>query len=449
MLRAPKQSIRDTLKCVIVGNGVAGFSAAADLRRLAPQGEIILISAEPFPLYSACVLPNYVSGEISRDRVFIKKEEDYRHLGIQAQWGRVVERIDPMAREVALDGGTRIPYNKLVLATGSESISFGKGPPGVFKLKTLADADAIVNHGGRKAVVVGAGPIGLEIGIALRMRGVRVTILEKLDQVLPLGLDPPGAARVEKILREKGIEIATGEYCEEVLGTDRLEGVATNKRELICDTLVWAVGMRPRSDLARQAGAQIGKKNGIRVNAHLETSLPDIYACGDCVESPDILTGEPYPNLFWHNARRQGIIVARNCAGWSSAYAGSQNLLNIDVFGNHVAGFGFTASNLRPFQDIPAFSGQPMEVTVIEREQRESYFRLVILGDRCLGGQFINPGQGVGLIWSLIQKRQSIRELLKNLEKEEWLRFQPWMKRIKAYWATGQNLRSWSFPLHP
>ena len=90
-------------KYVIVGNGAAGFTAAAHLRYLAPRAEIIMVSAESVPLYSACVLPAYVSGEISRDRVFIKKEEDYRQLGIQTQWGRVVERIDPAEKEVALD----------------------------------------------------------------------------------------------------------------------------------------------------------------------------------------------------------------------------------------------------------------------------------------------------------------------------------------------------------
>ena len=319
-----------------------------------------------------------------------------------------------------------MPYDKLVLATGSEALSFGRKPRGVFKLKTLADADEILKHGGRKAVVVGAGPIGLEIGIALLRLGARVTILEKFDQVLPLGLDAPGAARVEKVLRDKGIEVATGESCEEVLGADRLEGVTTDRRELGCDILVWAVGMRPKSDLARQAGAQIGKRNWIRVNERLETNLPDVYACGDCVESPDILTGEPYPNLFWHNARRQGAVVARNCAGLPTAYPGSQNLLNLDVFGNHVAGFGFTVSTLRQFRDIPAFTGQAMDPAVIEKEGAGSYFRLVILGDRCWGGQFINPGREIGLIWSLIQKKQQIGPLREILAKKEWLQHHPW-----------------------
>jgi NADH oxidase (H2O2-forming) len=305
----------------------------------------------------------------------------------------------------------------------------------------LKDADEILKHGGKKAVVIGAGPIGIEIGIALFKRGYRVSMIEMMEHVLPLGLDVKGASKVRSMLEERGIEVFTGERSEEALGKEEVEGIKTNQRELECDTLIWAVGMRPRVELAKQGGIQIGEKGGIRVNSHMETSIPDIYACGDCVESNDILTGEPYPNLFWHNANQQGIVVARNCAGLSTEYPGSQNLLNVDVFGNHVAGFGFTEAALNRFRGIKAFDGKLTDISIIEREKNGTYYRLVIVGDRCMGAQFINVDlsqRAMGLIWSLMLRKRSVGGLLKILENEEFLCHKPWLRRLRPFFMGGE-----------
>jgi NADH oxidase (H2O2-forming) len=243
------------------------------------------------------------------------------------------------------------------------------------------------------------------------------------------------------MLEERGIEIFTGERSEETLGKDQVEGIKTNKRELDCDTLIWAVGMRPRVELAKQGGIEIGEKGGIKVNSWMETSIADIYACGDCVESNDILTGEPYPNLFWHNANQQGMVVARNCAGVSTDYPGSQNLLNVDVFGNHVAGFGFTEAALNRFRGIKAFNGKLADISIIEREKNGTYYRLVIVGDRCMGAQFINVDlsqRAMGLIWSLMLRKRSVEGLLKILRDEKLLCHKPWLRRLRPFFMGGE-----------
>jgi NADH oxidase (H2O2-forming) len=168
----------------------------------------------------------------------------------------------------------------------------------------------------------------------------------------------------------------------------------------------------------------------------METNLPDIYACGDCIESNDILTGESYLHLFWHNANRQGSVAARNSAGFTSEYHGSQNTLNVDVFGNHVAGFGFTESALNRFKDVKAFGGKLPPLSIIEREKNGSFYRLVMAGDRCMGGQFINPGEmsrGVGLLWSYMAQKRSVKELLKILGNEEMMKHKPWTRRLKPF----------------
>lgn len=423
------------MKVVVIGNGIGGFSAASSIRHLDDQCDVTIISSEKTPLYSACALPDYISGEISREHVFVKSDQDYERAGIHPLFGFEVKEIDPVAREVKMDDDACLSFDKLVLATGSEAIILGDRKRGVFKLRTLKDADDILNHGGKKAVVVGAGPIGIEIGIALQSRGYEVTIVEMMDNVLPLGLDEKGAGRVKTILEEHGISVFNGECSEKILGKDQVEGIVTNKREMQCDTLVWAVGMRPKVDLARQIGMKIGDKGGIKVDPHMETSIPGIYACGDCVESNDVLTGEPYPSLFWHNANRQGSVVARNCAGLAVKYPGSQTILNVDVFANHVAGFGFTETALIKFKDIKGLHDRLSDISVIENEKNGGYYRLILLGDSLFGGQFINVESNLGLLWTLMFRKRSIKDIVRILDDENQLIHRPWMRRIKPFFT--------------
>lgn len=421
------------MRVVVIGNGIAGFSAASTIRRLNESCNVTMIARETTPLYSACVLPDYISGKIPRDHTFVKTEEEYSRLDILTHFGLEAKEIHPHGRTVSLDDGRSIPYDSLILATGSDAIVFGERKKGIFKLKTLEDADDILQHRGKRAVVIGAGAIGIEIAIALHARAYEVAIVEMMDQVLPLGLDQRGADKVRGMLEERGIAVFNGEHAIRTLGGERVEGLATDKRELGCDTLIWAVGMRPQVELARQAGIAIGQTGGIRVDAHMETSAPEIYACGDCVESSDILTGEPYLNLFWHNANRQGSVAAHNCIGQATAYPGSQNIVNVDVFGNQVVGFGFTEEAVHRFQDIPALRGKLADLSIIEHEQNGSYCRLVILGDRCMGGQFINVTRDIGVLWSIMVKGTSIAGLLEMFANEAFMDRRPWLHRIRPF----------------
>jgi NADH oxidase (H2O2-forming) len=429
------------MKVAVIGNGIAGFSAASTLRHLNGPCEVTVISSELTPLYSPCVLPDYISGKIPRERVFVKSQRDYERYSLTLLLGHEVKEIDSLRRKVLVDNGAAVPFDKLILATGSRAIVLGELRRGVFKLKTLKDADEILEHPGRKAVVIGAGPIGIEVAIALHRRGYRVSILEMMDHVLPLGLDTLGASKVKAILEERGIEVLDGERCEKVLGMNQVTGVVTDRREIECDTLVWAVGMRPNSELAANSGIQVGDKGGIRVTPRMETSFPDIYACGDCVESNDILTGEPYLNLFWHNANRQGSVAAHNCAGLAADYPGSDNLLSVDVFGNHVAGFGFTEEALNRFQNLKVFEGNPPRISIIEKENSRSYYRLVIARDRCMGAQFLNVDlsqRSMGLLWSFILQKRSVEGLLKILGNKELLSHKPWLRRVRPFFKGAQ-----------
>jgi NADH oxidase (H2O2-forming) len=423
------------MKVVIIGNGIGGFSAASTIRHLDEECEITMISAEKMPLYSACVLPDYISGKIRRENTFVKRESDYKQLGVHALFGHEVKEIEANAKKVTIDDGKALPFDRLVLATGSDAIGLGESKNGVFKVKTLKDADDIIEHGGKRAVVVGSGAIGIEVAIALYHRGYDVTIVEMMDQILPLVLDRKAAVKVQGILGEHGIKVLNGECADSALGQDQVEGLRTDKRELECDTLICALGMRPKVKLAQRVGIKVGDTGGIRVDSHLKTSLSGVYACGDCVEANDILTGEPSLNLFWHNANCQGSVVGRNCTGFTTEYPGSGNILNVDIFGNHVVGFGYTESALDKFRDTKAANGQPTELSIIEGEQNGGYYRLVILGDRCIGGQFINIKKDLGLLWALMYRRKSIKELLRVFEKEEVMSRRPYLFRLRPFFV--------------
>jgi NADH oxidase (H2O2-forming) len=236
-----------------------------------------------------------------------------------------------------------------------------------------------------------------------------------------------------EVLEHNGINIRCDEKIEAVLGKKRVEGLVTTTGELECDTLIWAVGMRPKVDLAKKAGIELGDKGGIKVNSHMETNIPGIYACGDCVETKDILTGEQSLNLLWSNANRQGSIVGHNITGISLDYPGSYKILNLDVFGKYVSGFGYTEASVSRLKEIDTIGNKLSDVSVIECERNGSYYRLVVVGDRCIGGQFINLEKGLGMLWSTMFRRKSIKELIKLFDNETLICRRPWYRYIKPF----------------
>lgn len=421
------------MKVVVIGNGIAGFSAASTIRRLNEQCEITMIARETTPLYSACVLPDYISGKISRENTFVKTDKDYKELGIDTHFGLEVKEIDPIAKKINLAHAKVLSFDKLVLATGSEPIVSGEIKEGMFKIKTLKDADDILKHDGKKAVVIGSGPAAIETGIALFHRRYEVTIIARYNQILRTVLDLKAAGKLKSIIEEHGINIIYGERAEAVIGKEKVKALQTTNKEIECDTLVWAIGMQPRVDLARRSGIDIGDKGGIRVDSYMETNLPQIYACGDCVESGDALTGEQSLNLFWRNANRQGSVVARNVGGIPVEYPGSHKVSNLNILENHVVSFGYTEAALRKMKNGDSIINNASEVSVLEQEKEDSYYRLVIGDDRCLGAQFINIKQNIGLVWSIMIKRKRIRELVRIFENKDLICRRPWLYRVRPF----------------
>lgn len=383
---------------VIVGNGIAGISAAYAIRRLNKEAEIKIISEEPHPTYSSCVLPNYLSGEISRERVFVREFPDYLKDNIQLITSEKAITLD-IERKSIISEAEIIAYDKLIVATGSiPTIPNIKGieKKGVFTFKSLRDADDICRWKGRTAVIIGSGLIGVEVGLALKKRGYQVFLIELLDRILPQVFDEYPASLIKDALKDGGIDVATQERVVEILGKDRVEEVASNKRRIKCDTVILATGMRPEKGLV-EGIFELGKLGGIKVNDKMGTGIQDVYACGDCVEAQSLIDGRPILSLLWHNARQQGQVAGSNATGISQTYTGSLNITGVEVLGLKAVSIGSIGTSL------------DKDLEVIEVRKTGRYRRLVLSNEVLVGVQSINWDENLGLFLAAILRKEKVK----------------------------------------
>ena len=267
------------MRCVIIGASTAGCKAAETLRRYAPKAPITVISEEAQPLYSRPLLTYLVSGEVAPDRVWLKGEDYFREWNFDPVLGEPVVRVDPGAHAVHLLGGSRIPYDRLLIASGARPRLPGlKGEEleGVYTLRTLADwqrlAAGLPQAG--QVVVVGAGAVGLKAAEALRRRGLAVTLVEAAAQPLPLLVDETAAGLLQQALKGVGIELELNARPIAVLGAKRrVRGLAlADGREIPCRAVLFAIGVAPNVEFL--AGTNLATPAGITVDHQMGTADP-------------------------------------------------------------------------------------------------------------------------------------------------------------------------------
>lgn len=410
---------------VIIGNGIAGNSAISAIRRFDKDINITLISEEKPPLYSPCAFHKYLSGEMEKQKLFLKTFDDYLKDRVEVVFGQKASKVDIQAREV-LVGDRSIHFDKLILATGSSAVSLpikGADKRGVFPLKTISDVEEISNYPAKKVTVIGSGPIGVEAAIAFRQRGLEVTVIEILNRILPRLFDNEPALVLREILEDHGISVLLEERVTEILGNRTVKGLITDKRQIECDTVIVAAGVRPNTDLARQMGLDLGNLGGIKTSDYMMTNVEDVYACGDCVESKDIITGENTLSLLWHNAKRQGWVSGCNCVGERRRFTGSFDATNVEIWGTYASSVGRSASSFRSQGDYH----------VIEKTCDSNYYRLIIVNDRLVGMQLINKSEHAGLLFSKMLRKDNLVELKKVILDDRLLSMKPWHYGIRRY----------------
>jgi NADPH-dependent 2,4-dienoyl-CoA reductase/sulfur reductase-like enzyme/rhodanese-related sulfurtransferase len=348
---------------VIIGGVALGPKAACRFKRLEPESSVIMLDRSPRISYGGCGIPYYVSGEVSditglqatafhmvRDPEFFRDVKD-----VDARADTEVVSIDRAAKTVTarhLPTGREevIPYDKLVMATGSSPRKLpieGVDLPGVYTVDSLEAAEAIkksVAAGGVGSVaIIGSGFIGLEMAVAFAdMWGLDVTVIELFDQVLPGVTGPALSTMARKHMEEKGVAFRLSEQVTRIEGEGKVERVITDKATVEADLVILSVGVVPNSGLAKAAGLEVSPRGGVIVDASMRTSDPDIYAGGDCVEVKNLVTGQPMYLPLGSMANRQGRVIGDNLAGGSSRFEGVVGSWCVKLFDLAAAGTGLT-----------------------------------------------------------------------------------------------------------
>jgi NADPH-dependent 2,4-dienoyl-CoA reductase/sulfur reductase-like enzyme/rhodanese-related sulfurtransferase len=354
------------MKLVIVGGVAGGATAAARARRLNEHAEIVLFERGAFISFANCGLPYYI-GDIIKKRqdLFVTTPQDFSdRYAVDVRVFSEVTSLDRSAKTVTvkdlISGETYAEtYDKLMLAPGAEPVRpplAGREVKNIFSLRNIPDMDGIKayvdQHTPESAVVVGGGFIGLEMAENLVHRGVAVTIIERLDHVMPL-LDQEMAGLVHAYLEEKEVACIRSDGVKSIAEADGRLAVETEKgRRLVCDLAIVCVGVRPENRLAREAGLEIGQMGGIRVDASMRTSDPDIYAVGDAVEVFDFLTGMRTITPLAGPANKQGRIAADNIMGRSTMFRGTLGTSVVKIFDAILASTGLNEKTLKA-RDIP------------------------------------------------------------------------------------------------
>jgi NADPH-dependent 2,4-dienoyl-CoA reductase/sulfur reductase-like enzyme/rhodanese-related sulfurtransferase len=356
------------MKIVIVGAVAGGASAAARARRLDESAEIILFERGEAPSFANCGLPYYVGGVIeTRDKLLVAPKQrliDRYRLDVRTRTEVLSINRDAKTvrvRDLASKGEYDESYDKLILSPGASPIRPpipGSNLPNVFTLRDLRDADKLlaVGQSAKQAVVIGAGFIGLEMAENLVHRGIATTVVELADQVLP-PWDAEMVSSVAGHLRSKSVELRLSDAAEAIEATGGQLAIRLRSGdELRADLVVMSVGVRPENKLAIDAGIELGKRGGIQVNEHMQTSDPEIYAVGDAVETFHFIDGSPSQIPLAGPANRQGRIAADHIFGRDSKYRGTQGTAIVGVFEMAAAMTGFSEKALRaaniPFEKV-------------------------------------------------------------------------------------------------
>jgi NADPH-dependent 2,4-dienoyl-CoA reductase/sulfur reductase-like enzyme len=355
-------------RIVLIGGVAAGTSAASKAKRIDPEADVEIIQEENVVSYSACGIPYVIEGIINNFEELIERPPDIfkSKYGIDVIINTRANKIDRFRKQVYttdLQSGkeTIFDYDSLVVATGARSVVpnlNGVDQEGVFFIRNYADGvkinDSTITKNANSCVIAGAGLIGLEMLEAFKMRGstarrgrgggMDVTLVEMADHILPTMLDKNMAKTVERELENNGVKIILGERVEEILGEGgQVNGIKTNtKREINSDFIVLGTGVRPNSEIAQDAGVELGYANAIKVDEYMRTNIPDVFAAGDCATAKNYITNKDMYLPLGTTANKQGRVAGENAAGGNARFRGIAGSAITKVFDLFIGKTGLT-----------------------------------------------------------------------------------------------------------
>lgn len=316
---------------IIIGNGVAGATAADKIIAEDAKAKITIFSKEQEPYYYRPRLPEFISGQAELSKFTLHDDEYYASKGIDLRLGVTIDAVDTDKRTVQTADGQFFGYDELLLATGSHPFIppvDGSDKEGVMALRTISDARQIVSWAQRTdaAVLVGGGLLGLEAGAALAKLGLKVRVVEFFDRLLPRQMDPAGAAKLQQILEGMGFEFYLGKKAQQITGDEMADGLSLeNGEHLAGDIILFSAGVRPNLELAQKMGLKIDK--AIMVDDRMHTGIEGVWAAGDAIEHQSRFYG------IWPASQAQGAVAGTNMAGGEAVYSGTVMSNQLKVVG--------------------------------------------------------------------------------------------------------------------
>ena len=382
-------------KYLIIGNGVAGTTAAEHIRKLDNRGNITIVTEENISFYYRIRLNEYVSGNLNEKDLIVKGEDWYKDKRIDLKLSTPITGAEPLKKIVTTEDNQRLSYDCLLIATGSHSFVppiKGSEKRGVFALRSIQEARDISAWAGdiEDVVLIGGGLLGLEAGKALQKLKKRVRVVEFFPRLLPRQLDVDGAKRLQIIMEGMGFSFRLGAKTQEIMGDDKVESVLLEGGEkLTAGMVIISAGVRPNMELVEPLGLDHDK--GIKVDEYLRTNQPDIYAAGDVAE----FKGIPYG--IWPAAMEQGKIAGTNIAGGNMIYKGTTMANTLKVVGIDLASAG----------DIDAENRLEAKTVTDEKV----YKKIVLENDQIIGCIMLGDTKGFNKITKAMSEKQNVSEI--------------------------------------
>lgn len=399
--------MKTSFQHVIIGGGIAGTTAAEIIRRHNANTSLAIVSAENAPLYSRIMLskPNFFLEKIPFHSVWLRKPEWYHTERIALQEGKKAMKLDTRKKEIQLDDGNILCYEKLLLAIGGCCRPWGvpgADMTGVFRYQTIDDAKAVIaaTKHARSAVIVGGGFISFEMAEMLTLARVKVTIIIREKWMWQNFLDEQSGKMIERALKQKGIRVIHSSEVKEIRGNSSVQGaLLLNNRDIPCDMIIVGIGTITPLDWIQKAG--IAVKTGILANEFLETNAPNVWTAGDCAEFYDLVLGERVQLGNWVNAAMQGRVAGMNMIGQKKPFR------FVSVYSTK--GFGITICFIGDARPLPD------RMIITRNFNTTSQCRLIIKNGEILGATLINKMEEIGIITKLIEQDINVSGKTANL----------------------------------
>ncbi|MCM3714689.1 nitrite reductase large subunit NirB [Alkalihalobacillus oceani] len=390
-------------KLVLIGNGMAGINCMEEILKVNPSlYEMTVFGSEPHYNYNRIMLSTVLQGDTKVDDITLHDRAWYERNDIRLYAGETVIQVDTVEKTVSADRNRKVSYDKLIIATGSVPFMLpipGADKEGVVSFRTIEDCQKMIEIAGnyQKAAVIGGGLLGLEAARGLLNLGMEVNVVHIANHLMERQLDPTAALMLEQELKSQGMKFLLEKTTEEIIGARRVEGLRfTDGTALEADMVVMAVGVRPNVQLAKESGIETNR--AILVNDYLQTSVPDVYAVGECVEHRGMVYGLVKP--LYEQGR---VLAAHLCAKETAGYEGSTLATQLKISGVNV----FSAGNFQA--DAPAKTMMSVD------ELAQTYKKIVLRDEKVIGAVMFGDTKASNKLLDMIAKQKVITDEEKQL----------------------------------